>query len=113
MKFQALAGLLIVLFTSCKSSEMLTTVKSLDLKRYQGTWYEIARLPNSFEKNLIAVTATYSIKGNGKVEVLNQGYKSGLKRKSVTGTAWVPRKEYPGRLKVRFFWPFSGDYYVI
>ena len=92
---------------------MLSTVDNLDLTRYQGKWYEIARLPNSFERNLTLVTATYTVQANGKVEVLNQGYKSGLKRKSIKGKAWVPSKDFPGRLKVRFFWPFSGDYYVI
>lgn len=91
----------------------LNTVDNLDLARYQGTWYEIARLPNSFERNLESVTATYTIKQNGKIEVINQGYKSGAKRKSIKGVAWVPKEDYPGRLKVRFFWPFSGDYYVI
>ena len=91
----------------------LNTVANLDLTRYQGTWYEIARLPNSFERNLESVTATYTIKENGKIEVLNQGYKPGAKRKSIKGVAWVPKEDYPGRLKVRFFWPFSGDYYVI
>ena len=83
------------------------------MDRYLGKWYEIARLPNSFERHLTMVTATYTVKPNGKIEVLNQGYKNGLKRKSIKGTAWVPAKDFPGRLKVRFFWPFSGDYYVI
>lgn len=91
----------------------LHTVDNLDLARYQGTWYEIARLPNSFERNLESVTATYTIKQNGKIEVINQGFKYGDKKKRIKGVAWVPSTDYPGRLKVRFFWPFSGDYYVI
>ena len=102
-----------MLFTGCKSQDMLVTVSNLDLTRYQGTWYEIARLPNSFERDLTSVTATYTLKQNGKIEVINQGYKTNKKKKSVKGVAWVPSKKFPGRLKVRFFWPFSGDYYVI
>lgn len=113
MKIHVVFSLMILLITGCKSTKMLTTINKLDLGRYQGKWYEIARLPNSFEKNLTSVTATYTIKPNGKIEVLNQGYKGGVKRKSITGTAWVPNETFPGRLKVRFFWPFSGDYYVI
>lgn len=113
MKNWLVYSLLIVLIVGCKSQEMLTTVEDLNLSRYQGTWYEIARLPNSFERGLTSVTATYSIKENGKIQVINQGYKAGDRKKSIKGVAWVPSKEYPGRLKVRFFWPFSGDYYVI
>ena len=60
---------------SC-SKTPLETVTELDLEKYQGTWYEIARLPNSFEKNLSCVSATYSVKENGKIKVLNKGYNS-------------------------------------
>ena len=55
-----------------------TTVKNLDLKRYLGTWYEIARFPHSFEKDLQGVTATYSLREDGKIKVLNQGYKGSI-----------------------------------
>ena len=108
-----LIGVLSLFCQSCKSQDMLPTVENLDLSKYQGKWYEIARLPNSFEKGLTSVSATYSIKENGKINVLNAGFKSGDKQKDINGTAWVPNKDYPGRLKVRFFWPFSGNYYVI
>lgn len=96
----------------CSSNEDLPTVPELNLDQYAGTWYEVWRLPNSFEKGLECVTATYTLLPNGKVEVLNQGVK-GSKRKSITGKAWVPDPGQPARLKVRFFWPFTGDYYVI
>jgi apolipoprotein D and lipocalin family protein len=113
MKNSIVSGLLVILLAGCKSTHMLETVSQLDLKQYQGTWYEIARLPNSFEGDLTSVTATYTLLESGKVEVLNQGYKANGKLKSIKGKAWVPSTNYPGRLKVRFFWPFSGDYYVI
>lgn len=113
MKNSIIIGLLIMLLPGCKSTDMLTTVSRLDLNRYQGTWYEIARLPNSFEGGLTSVTASYSLKENGQIKVINQGYKSDKKLKSITGVAWVPDDKFPGRLKVRFFWPFSGKYYVI
>jgi apolipoprotein D and lipocalin family protein len=71
-------------------------------------------LPNSFEKGLECVTANYSLKPNGKIKVLNKGYseKKGAFKTS-QGTAWRPDEKYPGRLKVSFFWPFSGNYYII
>lgn len=100
---------------SCKSPEELSTVDKVDIDKYLGTWYEIARLPNSFEKGLKCVTATYSLKDNGRITVFNKGFASESKRlwKSAKGTAWVPDKAYPARLKVTFFWPFTGNYYVL
>ena len=99
---------------SCNKSKNLPTVSKLSLEKYAGKWYEIARLPNRFEKGLTCVSATYSIKENGKIEVINRGQIIETKEsKEITGTATVPNSEYPGRLKVSFFWPFSGNYYVI
>ena len=92
-----------------------TTVKTLDLNRYLGTWYEIARFPHSFEKNLVGVTATYSMRNDGKIEVLNQGFKNTLdgELSKAFGKAKIPNKLEPGKLKVSFFWIFYADYYVL
>ena len=100
---------------SCKTIKDLPTVKNVDIEKYSGQWYEIARLPNSFEKGLECVTANYTVKKNGKIEVLNKGYSSenSGEFKTAKGTAWIPNAKYPGRLKVTFFWPFSGNYYII
>lgn len=102
-------------FLSCKSTQELSTVDQVDIQSYLGTWYEIARLPNNFEKGLECVTASYSMKENGKIQVLNKGHSIEKENvsKSAKGTAWVPDAEYPGRLKVTFFWPFSGNYYIM
>ncbi len=102
-------------FLSFKTTEELSTVKNVDLNQYAGLWYEIARFPNSFEKGLECVTATYTLKDNGKIEVLNKGHVSENKQKVKTakGTARIPDVNFPGQLKVSFFWPFSGDYYII
>jgi apolipoprotein D and lipocalin family protein len=89
-------------------------VEHVDLNRYAGLWYEIARLPNSFEKGLECVTARYTLKPNGRVQVLNKGFSARKGRyKSSKGRAWVPDDNHPGRLKVSFFWPFAGNYYII
>jgi apolipoprotein D and lipocalin family protein len=100
---------------SCSSHKDLPTVKSVELEKYTGLWYEIARLPNSFEKGLKCTTAEYEIMKNGKIQVINTGYKieNDSEKKQAKGKAWVPDKSEPGRLKVSFFWPFSGDYYII
>ena len=109
----------VLLIFSCTktNSQMIdqTTVKELDLNRYLGTWYEIARFPHSFEKNLVGVTATYSLRDDGKIEVLNQGYKNTLdgEKSKAVGKAKIPNKLEPGKLKVSFFWIFYADYYVL
>lgn len=92
-----------------------TTVKELDLNRYLGTWYEIARFPHSFEKGLVGVTANYSLRADGKIRVINKGYENSLNGKlSVAeGKAKIPDKADPGKLKVSFFWIFYADYYVL
>ena len=92
-----------------------TTVKELDLNRYLGTWYEIARFPHSFEKNLVGVTATYSLREDGKIKVLNQGYKNMLdgELSVAEGKAKIPNKLEPAKLKVSFFWIFYADYNVL
>lgn len=92
----------------------LTTVPDVDINKYSGKWYEIARLPNSFEKGLVCVTAEYGLRDDGKISVINAGQKEDNigKIKSIRGKAWVPDKNEPGRLKVQFFWPFAGGYYI-
>ena len=83
-------------FLSCKPSKDLPTVDVVDINKYAGTWHEIARLPNKFEKDLKCVTATYTIKEDGKIEVLNKGKRSSGNGefKTIKGTAWVPDANY-------------------
>jgi apolipoprotein D and lipocalin family protein len=91
----------------------LTTVPDVDIMKYSGKWYEIARFPNSFEKGLVCCTAEYGLRDDGMISVINTGIKEDSgKVKSVKGKAWVPDKKEPGRLKVQFFWPFAGKYYI-
>ena len=80
-----------------------------------GTWYEIAKFPQRFEDGLVGITATYSLLPNGKVRVLNSGYVGDFngKLKTAKGKAWVVDKRTNAKLKVSFFWPFAGDYWVI
>lgn len=100
---------------ACNTPKELTTVDNVNIQKYSGLWYEIARLPNSFEKGMECVTAIYTLKENEKIHVLNKGYtiNGNGKYSTAKGKAWMPDNNYPGRLKVSFFWPFAGNYYII
>lgn len=113
MKYTAI--IMITFLFGCKSQLPLKTVDKVDLEKYTGTWYEIARLPNSFEKGLKCTTANYSLNKDGSIKVVNKGHK--IKDPSATkqsiGKAIVPDKTEPGKLKVSFQWPFYGKYWII
>lgn len=90
-----------------------STVNHLDIHRYMGKWYEIARYDHSFEKGMTHVYTEYSLEKDGKIKVINRGIKDG-EAKKVIGKAKQPDpKEYPGRLKVSFFLWFYSDYYIL
>ena len=97
------------------STKGIPPVDEVDLNKYAGKWYEIARLPNWFEKELVNVTATYQLLPNGKIRVINEGYKISAagKHNIAKGKAWLPDPKVPGALRVSFFWPFSGSYKII
>lgn len=99
--------------SACKSEAPLSTVNEVDLERYAGTWYEIARLPISQEEGLSCVRATYTLKENGEIEVLNEGYHEADGWEDAKGVAVQPDTSKPGQLRVSFFRPFYGDYYII
>jgi apolipoprotein D and lipocalin family protein len=92
-----------------------SVVEKVDIDRYAGTWYEIARYPHSFEKGCVDVTATYTLRDDGKINVLNKCRKDSFdgKEKSANATAWVADPATNAKLKVRFFWPFSAAYWII
>ena len=88
------------------------TVQALDVRRYMGRWYEIARYENHFEKGMTDVTATYTLRSDGRIRVENEGFKDGIHKKAV-GRAKQPEPENsPGKLKVAFFLWFYSDYYI-
>ena len=89
-------------------------VEGFDAKRYAGTWYEIARLENRFEKGLEKVAAEYSLRDDGGLTVVNRGYDPKKGRwNEATGKAYFVGPPTQGRLKVSFFGPFYGAYNVI
>lgn len=90
----------------------LETVAKVDVQRYMGRWYEIASFPQSFQKGCSCTVAEYKLLENGKVNVTNSCNVDG-KMKVATGKAWVTDKSTNAKLKVSFFWPFSGKYWII
>jgi apolipoprotein D and lipocalin family protein len=90
-------------------------VPSVDLSRYVGKWYEIAHLPAWFQRDCASdTTANYTLRSDGKITVLNQCRKADGVLKSANGTAHIASSGGPNtKLKVTFFWPFYGDYWII
>lgn len=113
-----LALVFIALFASCAFADdkkmELQTVSNIDLNKYIGTWYEIARYPNRFQKDCAdSVTANYSFRDDGKIKVVNQCRKADGKIKTATGKAKIADKKTNAKLKVSFFWIFYGNYWII
>ena len=100
---------------SCRSTPdaPLPTVASLDVPRYMGTWYEIAKLPNRFQASCASDTvARYRLSDSG-VEVLNRCRRADGSISSISGRATVVAGSGGARLRVSFFWPIFGDYWVL
>jgi lipocalin len=87
-------------------------VCNVDIDKYMGVWYEIARLPHFFEREMERVTATYTKIGKSKVSVVNQGYRNG-KKKVARGNAKVMDLSCLGKLGVSFFPLVRSPYYII
>jgi len=90
----------------------LEVVPHVELEKYLGKWYEIAHLPAKFQEGCNETTATYTLSKDGSISVLNQSIKNG-KMKQAKGKAKVVDRKSNAKLKVTFFWPFYGDYWII
>lgn len=106
---------LTLLLTGCVDKpKNVQPVEDFSLTRYLGTWYEIARLDHRFERGLEQITATYSLREDGGVRVINRGYKTKEKVWSeAEGKAYFVKSPDEGFLKVSFFGPFYGAYIVM
>ncbi|MBM3342008.1 MAG: lipocalin [Betaproteobacteria bacterium] len=109
-----LALLLGLAACSTTAPEGMTAVTPFDINRYQGRWYEIARMDHSFERGLSDVTANYRLKPDGRIEVLNRGYNTRRNAwRQVVGHAVFSGAADRASLKVSFFGPFHGGYHVV
>jgi apolipoprotein D and lipocalin family protein len=106
---------LLVLISGCTGiPDNVSPVTGFDVDRYLGTWHEIARLDHSFERGLEQVTAEYSLRDDGGIRVVNQGYDRVKQRwERAEGKAYFIGESDVGRLKVSFFGPFYGGYNII
>jgi apolipoprotein D and lipocalin family protein len=107
---------LFVLLSLSLAAEPVSTVKSVDLNKYLGTWYQIAYFPTKFQPNTGGmVTADYSLDKKGKIRVVNTSYRDDEGKeiwKQAKAKAWSVDKSN-SKLKVRFFWPLTGDYWIV
>ena len=111
MKRFFLMACVVGLFAACDASEIdNSTVKAVDLNRYLGSWYEIAKYDHVFERGLDYAMANYTLRDDGKIDVLNTGIKDG-RAKDAKGIAKTTN--IPGLLKVSFFGPFYSDYRIM
>lgn len=119
MKTSILSLLVIFSCALLPKSFALETVDFVDVEKYMGKWYEIAKYPNSFQKNCEKAEAQYDLKTNGEVQVTNTCLKEGAKIKVAKARAWIVDEQTNAKLKVQFFakWfklpIFAGDYWII
>ena len=109
----ALAAFMFPGLMLAQSGRIEEAIPEFKLSKYLGKWYEIARFDHSFERGLTNVTAEYSLRSDGKIKVLNSGWKDG-KKKVAEGKAKQPDPlKEPSHLRVSFFLFFYSDYNVL
>jgi len=113
-KLTLLLLLLSTLVSGCTGiPDGVEPVRPFDIQRYKGEWFEIMRLDHSFERGLTNVTATYTLRNDGSVAVLNKGFdRKSCRWKEADGRAVFQGTPDTASLSVTFFWPFAGGYHV-
>ena len=107
------AAALLVGCGSTRPPEGIEAVAPFDLGRYEGTWYELARLDHRFERGMNDVSATYQRLPDGSVRVVNRGFDEARQDwREAVGKALFTGSSQTGSLKVSFFGPFYGGYHV-
>lgn len=97
------------------NTQVLQTVPNVDLKKYADKWYEIASYPQRFQKGCHCTTAEYTLSEKGYVIVENRCNRDSVngKQSYIKGKAFVEKNSGNAKLKVQFFWPFKGKYWII
>ena len=91
----------------------LPTVSTVDLSRYVGSWYEIALMPNRFERQCVSDTQAHYTAKDGGIQVLNRCRKADGQIDEAKGRAKIVEGSGNAKLRVSFFWPFYDDYWVL
>lgn len=118
IKYNTIIQLLILcifMSTTVTKAQQVQTVPNVDLKKYSGKWYEIASYPQRFQKGCNCTTAEYTLSNKGYVIVENRCNKDSVNGKLayIKGKAFVEKNSGNAKLKVQFFWPFTGKYWII
>jgi len=110
----SISGIMALTGMAAAQDKPLETVPSVDLQKYLGRWYEISSFPQSFQKGCHCTVAEYSMEKNF-VRVINTCRKDSSegKVKQAKGKAFVVKGSNNAKLRVQFFWPFRGDYWII
>ncbi len=110
-----LIALMVPFIAICGNKIDKTTIDSLNLERYMGTWYEIARFDNRYERGRVGVTAHYTLNDDGTFDVLNSGYDGSFDNDLDTARGRIkqPNPDKPGELKVTFMWRFYARYNIL
>jgi apolipoprotein D and lipocalin family protein len=113
--FKTLSIAFSLLLAACTyTPKDIKPIEGFQVDQYLGTWYEIARLDHSFERGLEKVTATYSMREDGGLKVVNRGFDPAKQEwKEAVGKAYFVDSPDIGKLKVSFFGPFYGGYNII
>jgi len=111
----ALLTLICLTIMGISNAQTLQTVASVDLNRYAGRWYEIASFPQYFQKGCTCTTAEYTATDKGYIVVENRCKKDSIngKQSYIKGKAFVKKNSGNAKLKVQFFWPLKGKYWII
>ncbi len=109
-----LTGLISYSLLQRQRRQSLKTAPDVDLQRYAGSWFEIARLPSPEEKRAVNIRATYTLRSDGQIDVLNECELDGFNgpHREAKAVAWIPDLAEPSKLKVRFG-IFSADYWIL
>ncbi|MGA2298104.1 MAG: lipocalin family protein [FCB group bacterium] len=110
-----ISSLCAILFGCSSDYQYLPVVKEVDLNKYLGKWYEIASFPQSFQKDCNCTTAEYFATESDYIKVVNSCRKKSPQGElaTATGKAFIVPNTNNAKLKVQFFWPFKGDYWII
>ena len=113
--FAVLINALVISSVFAEENKNLKVVSNLDLRKFQGVWYEIAHNPWFPEDNCFAMIAHYKLIEDNKIEVTNICRKNGFDGEisKITGNAWLVDPSITSKWEVQFIWPFTLDYWVI
>ncbi len=114
-KYYFILSLIFSMQTATSMSQTLQTVPYVDLKKYAGKWYEIASFPQRFQKGCNCTTAEYTLTDKDYIIVENRCNKDSIngKQSYIKGKVFAAENSGNSKLKVQFFWPFKGKYWII